>query len=855
MELIEREAELAALTDGLESASAGAGTITTISAEAGGGKSALVRAFLDDARPQRLGMGTCDDLITPLPYGPFLDVARELDPALERALRDSAREEVVGALFDMIERRPHPVVTVFEDTHWIDQASADLVALMCRRAERLPLMIVLTHRSENLANDHPLRRLLGSIPAGGSISLDLAPLSLEGISKLAGGERAVELHRISAGNPLYVTELLDAGDRVPEGVRQSVLGRIERLPDDTIDVLELVSIAPGGIAAGLLDRIAERWEERLEPAERVGLVEVSTTRVAFRHELTRHVMADGLAGGRRRRLHADVLEHLGAGAPPALIVHHAEGAGDVERLLDVGPQAADEARRTGSHREAADHYRRVLEHRDRLDPAAAAELDEAYAVEAWAVNQPHQASGAIERALATRRRYGDPVRIAGNLRQLARVKWFFDEGDLAEELLGRAISTLEEHGYGDSAQVAAIVAYLALIVATRDSADAAAELIDRSLALLEQIDDPRARVSVLANIGAIRYRIGAAGPEHLEEARQLAMTIGDHTEVVRAEINLASGARSRRDRQAALAALERANRYADQHQVTAFDGWSAVLAAELALESGRWDDAADALEAAEQDVEELGFARRAALAATARLAVRRGDPRALEHLQAAWSEALVSGEAQRIVPVGIAHLEHHWLAERDEPIEQLAEQTLAAAERSGVVRWLSAARFWAGTAGMAVPADGRSNDPYALMAAGEHAAALAAWREAGFPYEAGVAAVLGDDPEAILTSLPILDEMGASPLARRARGRLRELGVKKIPRGPRRATRSNVAGLTKRQLDVLNLVAEGMTNAEIAERLYLSTRTVDHHVAAVLMKLEVGSRRQVGARAAELGLR
>jgi DNA-binding NarL/FixJ family response regulator len=113
---------------------------------------------------------------------------------------------------------------------------------------------------------------------------------------------------------------------------------------------------------------------------------------------------------------------------------------------------------------------------------------------------------------------------------------------------------------------------------------------------------------------------------------------------------------------------------------------------------------------------------------------------------------------------------------------------------------------------------------------------------------------MSGDAELMLEGLAELDRLGAAPMARRVRTQLAEMGVEKIPRGPRATTAANPAGLTARQMDVLGLVVEGFTNSEIADRLFLSTRTVDHHVAAILMKLEVGSRRQVPDRAAELGL-
>jgi len=131
----------------------------------------------------------------------------------------------------------------------------------------------------------------------------------------------------------------------------------------------------------------------------------------------------------------------------------------------------------------------------------------------------------------------------------------------------------------------------------------------------------------------------------------------------------------------------------------------------------------------------------------------------------------------------------------------------------------------------------------ALAAAGDWRAAAAVWERLGCPFERAHALADADDEEALLTALDLAVGLGAEPLAARLRAKLRTYGVQRVPRGPRPDTRANPAGLTARQLEVLALLREGLTNGEIAERLVLSVRTVDHHVSAVLEKLGVDNRR------------
>ena len=139
------------------------------------------------------------------------------------------------------------------------------------------------------------------------------------------------------------------------------------------------------------------------------------------------------------------------------------------------------------------------------------------------------------------------------------------------------------------------------------------------------------------------------------------------------------------------------------------------------------------------------------------------------------------------------------------------------------------------------------------MIDGDWERAAAAWQLLGAPYERALALAQGPE-EALRESLVILEQLGAGPLAAIVRQRLRELGVRGIPRGPRESTRKNPAGLTSREVQVLRLLVRGHTNSELAHRLHISAKTVDHHVSSILDKLEVRSRTEAVAAAFGLGI-
>ena len=215
---------------------------------------------------------------------------------------------------------------------------------------------------------------------------------------------------------------------------------------------------------------------------------------------------------------------------------------------------------------------------------------------------------------------------------------------------------------------------------------------------------------------------------------------------------------------------------------------------------------------------------------------------------------MATGEPQRIVAVAAARAEHAWLRG---DFSTAADQLGSAREYAlrDPDHWrVGELVFWAGRAGAEVDGPLVIPRPFQLQMSRACSAASQAWAELGCPYEQALA--LSDSPESEprKQALEIFNALGAQPMAQRLRRELKAQGVRGLKRGANRSTRANAAGLTLRELEVLALVAQNLSNAAIARRLYLSAKTVDHHASAILMKLGIASRREAADAARRHGI-
>jgi DNA-binding CsgD family transcriptional regulator/tetratricopeptide (TPR) repeat protein len=861
-ELLEREAAFEALARALGDAANGTGSLVLVEGEAGVGKTALLRRFvkLDDEEMRTL-WGSCDPLFTPRPLGPFLDVAETVGGDLLATVESDAKPyDVAASLMRELASASRPTLLVLDDMHWADEASLDVLRLVARRIEALRIVVVVSYRSHEVGPAHALRLVIGELASTRAIRrVHLDPLSLAAVASLADpyGVDAVELHRKTAGNPLFVTEVLAAGEiAIPETVRDAVLARAARLCFSAQRLLEVVSVVPQQAELWLLTEVEGSAESDIDECLGSGLLTSTRDALEFRHELVRLAIEDSLRPDRRAALHGKVLAALEqAPAVPvdaARLAHHAEGAADAEAVLRYAPAAALRASALGAHSEAAAQYARALRFADALGGAERSDLLERLSYECYLTGEFDRALETQETALELRRQVGDPVAEGDALRTFSRLLRYTGSVDEAFATAHAAVEQLERTA-PRRRELAMAYCNLSHLYMSVEDVEQTFAWGEKARALAEDLGDDEPLLYALGNMAQLAMLTREPdAPERVTEIFERAR-----------EARLDEHAGRTFVMWTWWAPRGRWYREADEHldaglefcESRGLDLWRFYLLAYRArswLDRGRWDDAVETARLVIDDQRSSPMPRIVALSVLGLVRARRGDPDVWTILDEAWGLASSTAELQRIAPAAAARAEAAWLEGRPALVATDIDTALDLA-RVRHQDWIfSELAYWTWRAGR-LNETPEGGDPYALQMSGQWGPAAAAWDELESPYEAALARADGNEA-AQRQALDELNRLSAKPAAAIVARRLRERGVRGVARGPRPATRDSPAGLTRRETEILDLLASGMRNSEISDRLVLSRRTVDHHVSAILRKLDARTRGAAVAKAAQLGL-
>ena len=858
VELLEREAQLASLTGYAAEALRGNGRLVLVGGEAGVGKSALVEQAQRDLPEAHWFWGACDGLFTPRPLGPLFDIASKLGGELLELCRgDAPRDDLFRALLRQISKPAELHVLVMEDVHWADEATVDLLRFLGRRLRDAPVLLIATYRDDGLGPRDPLRVALGDLATQRSTRrIGLAPLTQHAVGLLAAdsGLEAAALYRLTGGNPFYVTEVVQSGmGEVPPSARDAVLARAARLSGGARAVLDTAALTGTRAELALLESVTGCPPSAVDELAVSGLVSTDREWLRFHHEIARLAVAEAVPAHRRAPLHASILAALQADGcdDDARLAFHAEAAGDGAAVFRYAPAAARRAAGLGAHREAAAQYERALRFAADRDPGTVAALHGSFGYEAGLLDRWQEAATAGERALGLWRQLDDRLREGETLRRLAAAYCSLSRGSEGVAAAEAAIALLEP--FGASPELAWAYTNLAALQMVRNRNNAAIELARRAQATAGPLGLTEVLSDALNSEACAAHAAGQEWAPKIRQALDIALAGQHHAAAGRAYGNAYALHVAERTFADGESYYTQGLAYCDDRDLDTYGIFLRSERTTMLERTGRWDEAV-ALSA--ELLHRGGPSPNIRLCPLNRLGTilaRRGSPGVWQHLDEAIVLADGSGEPQQIVPVRLTRAEACWLNGRltDAAHEaELADDIAAgndAWERGAVAAWLR-------RTGSARPPRGQVAQPYQRLIDGDWAGAARRWTELGCRYEAGLALLDGGEEDALRNALQIFTDLGAAATARVTRQKMRELGIRSIPACPRSATRDHPLGLTRREHEVLGLICAGHTNAEIAEQLFISGKTVDHHVSAVLAKLGAPTRNAAASEAARLGL-
>ncbi len=850
--------------------------------------------------------------------GPLASHLALLLPELGPAAETSDRPTLVEALcagFEAIGRRS-PAVVLIEDLQWADDATLELLPALAARLEHARVLLLATYRSDEIPRGHGLRRMRTQLRRAGRFrELALEPLDAEGTAALAAavlGEEpdrrlAAALYDRTQGLPFFVEELAaaaavgrlqDEATPIPETVREAILLRAEGLAGSTLAALEVAA------ACGVrfdLDLVAEVSGGDLTEAFERGLVAAEDGEAAFRHALTRETFYGEIPLPRRRELHRTLAERLERdGAPPAVLAEHWVAARDGERARPALLAAAEAFCAVHAYRDAADAGRKALELwpdqgedeerlavLDRLGHCAqlSGELDEA--ARCWReVADARLAAGELEQLAEARRRLALTYELQGARVRATEAREQAAEGFLAAGLPAEAAA--EWLGAADLLHEAC--EFSAALVPTARAAAAAEQAGRRDLA-----------VRALGFEGVERAKLGEL--EHgLELARRaLAESLSEGLTAAAPETywDLAAVLVLSADYADAQATLEEAVDFCNANGAEPMEQVCLGCLVKVLHKTGEWDRALELGAAVRDSPVAPAFAKAQAAATLGAILAERGERKRARPLLLEARRFLEDVDfpavEMEVVP-GLARLDEldgsaEAAAERCRSLRERAARTADAHNYVAPLRYATTLHAVEGQAADAracahvlarIAAEHRQPESLAGLAhaLGETALldgdpqaavthfeqALELLREAALPFDraqievrAGVAlAAAGEREPAILrlvSAYRCFRKLGARFCAAQTAAELQRLGEPVERRlGRRAAAELEQGGLTRRELDVLRLVAVGRTNREIATELFLSPRTVDMHVRNLLGKLDCRSRTEATAKAHALGL-
>ncbi len=859
MKLLEREVYLNTLEKIFNGIAMNGGHTLFIAGEAGVGKTSLVKEFTGNLKNETLVLtGGCDSLFTPRPLGPLFDISGDFSPEFQRILKsNSNRSALFNSFLAELKEKKQTTILIFEDVHWADEATLDLIKYFSRRVFMVNCLFILTYRDDEINLDHRLRAILGEIPPQYQTRLKIQRLSVDAVKELSKntGMNAEDVYRLTGGNPFYVTEILaHYSEGIPDNIKDSILSVFYRQPERVRNLWELVSTLSGKIDVKLLELIVPNLYTEVDQCLKSGVLLMEEHHLTFKHELYRKTIEEALTAYKKIQLNSRVLDVLLAnreeGSDLTLIVHHAKNAHNIRVVAEFAPIAARDASQHGAHSEAAKLFKTAIQYSDSKDQILA-DLYEKYAYECYLTNQISAAIDSQKKAFSLWSGLDERTKVGSSLRLLSRFYWFDGNREEAEKNGLEAIRVLENGGHLHE-RAKAYSNYAQLKMLSSETA-MALEYGQKAIDLANTIHDDEILCHALNNIGTALFISDGKISGYLNQSLEIALKNGFQEHIARAYTNLGSSSLEHKQYAEAADYLEKGIDYCMQRDLDSWTYYMLSCKARLHFEKCEWKEAESLARGILENTSHPSIIRIGALVIWGRLLIRKGDFSGLSHLLEAKKLALLANELQRIIPAAVALLEYGWIANDPYAYSEVVEAALDLLKNTHVDHFYSELVYWLDKNEIKSEIAKKIKEPYASSISGNWKKAAHQWQLLGCRYEYALALFEGTE-DAKRESLTLLDQMGAFGTLELLKSKMRSKGMRNIPRGPRASTKSNSANLTNRQIDVLLLLKDGLPNTEIANRLFISAKTADHHISAILSKLNVHSRLMAIREAEKLGI-
>ena len=516
--------------------------------------------------------------------------------------------------------------------------------------------------------------------------------------------------------------------------------------------------------------------------------------------------------------------------------------------------AARQAAEVGAHVEAARLYLTAIEYYQGSDKNTLIQFYEAYAYECYLTNQVKEAIIYSGKLLTLLKEQNDAEKIGNCMRFLSRLWWLEGNRKKAENFGEQAIEVFSNQP--SSAAKAMAFSNMSQLKLLFDRTSECVEWGEKAIVIAREVGDEETLCHALNSVGAVQMILQSSkhkGIGSLQQSLEIALKNSYHDHSGRAYTNLGSIAMRSKNHEFAKRILDEGLKYCEERDL---DSWRSHLLsskARLNLETGNWKEASSIADILLKNENQQAVVTLSALVVAASIKMRIGDADVLPLLLEAGSMAFENMEMQRIIPSLVALLEYEWLTGnitiKTKDIDRatgMIGQSINNIENSEFAFWLLKARK------QHLPLK-NVYEGYDVSNVKKTQKAAVLWQKLGYPYAQAMVLFEGNDDDK-RKAIKIVHDLGANTTYEKLKQEMRTSGIKNIPRGIRKSTQANPALLTRRELDVLQLLNENMQNKEIAVKLFISPKTVDHHISSILFKLDVDTRLKAVHEANKLGI-